>query len=584
MPFESGELLIGRYRIEDKLAEGGMGAVYRAYDTLHDQPCALKEFLLGYLPSEDQTRFREDEEATRVRGERKMPPVTREIAAEQFKLEAKLLAKLDHPNLPKVTGYIEERNNYYLVMDLIEGQDLATVLERAGNRPLPEEQVMEWINQVMDALTYCHEQGVIHRDVKPANMIVTPTGKVYLVDFGVAKPDPEGKTLIGSFTSGYSSPEQIGKGRTDARSDIYSLGATMYKLLTVREPVGAIQPMRDKISSISPVVDAAVMRALAFEPGDRFQSVAEMRAALTATPGVEETEPTVSGAEATELAMPGVGEAEPTAPVGRHVPEWALALAGLVVLVVVVAVAKSAIGDGKSTPTSTLTLSIAEGTLTAVQGIARVTQTATLSSSPSPVPSLTATATHRPTHTPTKTPTSTPTPTDTPTLTHTPTATNSPTPTDTPVPTRTPTPTSSPTLTHTPTLIHSPTPTDSPTPTGAPTLTRTPTLTYTPTPTHSPSPTHTPTCTPTPSPTNSPVPTRTPVSQEGLRVHEVVEGDTLAKIAKRYHTTVERLVQLNRDTYPSLARDPNYIDSGWVLRVSANPFSKPNRRHPPKGQ
>lgn len=286
MTTESDDLLNGRYRIETRLAKGGMGAVYRAFDTLRDESCAVKEFSLGYLPSEDATRVRKDEDATRVRDGRRIPSVTREKAAKQFKLEARLLAKLDHPNLPKVIDYFAVEDNYYLVMELIEGQNLAEVLELGDYRPLLEKQVLGWMDQVMDALAYCHELGVIHRDVKPANVIITPSGKVYLVDFGVAKLDPDSKTMLGSFTSGYSPPEQYsGQGRTDERSDVYALGATMYRLLTGQEPVEAFErvigkhmpPPRSIVSNISPTVDSAVMQAMELRPENRFASVVDMK-------------------------------------------------------------------------------------------------------------------------------------------------------------------------------------------------------------------------------------------------------------------------------------------------------------------
>ncbi len=291
MSLRPGDVIHKRYRIEAKLGEGGMGAVYRAFDTLHDRACALKEFRLGDLPAEDGTQLAD---ATRARAGRKTPPITREKAAEQFRREAKLLATLDHPNLPKVTDYFGVDDGYFLVMTLIEGRDLDAVLEETAGRPLAEAQVLAWMLQVLDALAYCHAQGVIHRDVKPANIILAPDGRAYLVDFGIAKPDdPSGTTTIGAraTTPGYSPPEQYGgQGRTDARSDIYAVGATTYALLTGRNPPGAFDRVTGKempsprslVPAISPRVNAAVMRALALRPDERFQSAAAMRAALSA--------------------------------------------------------------------------------------------------------------------------------------------------------------------------------------------------------------------------------------------------------------------------------------------------------------
>lgn len=135
MPLNPGDLLHKRYRIEAKLGEGGMGAVYRAFDLLHDRPCAVKQFRLGYLPSENETRLHPDEDATRVHGGHNTPPLTREAAAEQFMREARLLARLKYPHLLKVTDYFAVGDEYYLVMNLIEGQDPAEILSGAENRP-----------------------------------------------------------------------------------------------------------------------------------------------------------------------------------------------------------------------------------------------------------------------------------------------------------------------------------------------------------------------------------------------------------------------------------------------------------------
>ena len=282
-------LLKGRYRIETELGAGGMGAVYRAFDTLHEEPCALKELRLGHLPSEHKPCTPQDPDDTRIHHEHNPSTVTREKIIEQFLFEAKLLVKLDHPNLPKVRDYVAEGENYYLVMELIEGHNLAMMLASANGKPFPVKQVMGWTDQVMDALAYCHQRGVIHRDIKPSNMIITPSGKIYLVDFGVAKASFGGRALIESFTSGYSPPEQhTGKGYTDERSDIYALGATLYTLLTGREPPGAPERMngtdipspRSVVPGIPSALSEAVMRAMEIEPQDRFQSVNDMRIAL----------------------------------------------------------------------------------------------------------------------------------------------------------------------------------------------------------------------------------------------------------------------------------------------------------------
>ncbi|HEY9077702.1 MAG TPA: right-handed parallel beta-helix repeat-containing protein [Anaerolineaceae bacterium] len=296
MPVRIGELLNGRYLIDSVLGKGGMGMVYQAFDSLHDQPCAVKEFRLSALPSEREISNGDD--LTRPRLDVLPSQMSREKAAEQFKQEARLLARLSHPNLPQVTDYFTINNDYYIVMTLIQGQDLASVMQEANFKPLPQNQVMNWLYQVMDALEYCHQTGVIHRDVKPGNIIITPSGTIFLVDFGISKQnDPLQATITAAraATAGYSPPEQYGMGgspeqrtHTDQRSDIYALGATIYALLTGRDPVSVIDRMIGKEltaphainPTVSPAVSNAVLKAMALKPADRFQSIAELRAAL----------------------------------------------------------------------------------------------------------------------------------------------------------------------------------------------------------------------------------------------------------------------------------------------------------------
>lgn len=267
-----GTILIDRYRIESLLGQGGMGAVYRAYDILAKSPRAIKEFLFQSLPIDDGTLSR----------------VTRDEAKKQFLSEAQLLFTLDHSNLPKVDNYFLENNNLYLAMALIEGEDLALKLER-HNGPLPVQQVLHWIGQVLNALVYCHKKGVIHRDIKPGNIIVTAEEKAYLVDFGIAHLIDETRRPVSarSVTSGFSSPEQY-TSETNERSDIYSLGATMYMLLSGEAPQDALQregndQVRSKLEQApditSPLAEL-VMKALALDPSERYQTAEKMRNAL----------------------------------------------------------------------------------------------------------------------------------------------------------------------------------------------------------------------------------------------------------------------------------------------------------------
>jgi Tol biopolymer transport system component/tRNA A-37 threonylcarbamoyl transferase component Bud32 len=228
-----------------------MGAIYRAWDTRLDIPLVIKEMIpQPGLNANMLSQLRQ-----------------------QFQQEAKVLARLDHPHLVRVGDFFEERDNVYLVMDFVEGKSLADRIEREG--ALPEAQVLAWADQLLDALAYCHSQGIIHRDIKPHNIIIRPDGRAVLVDFGLVKLwdpyDPRTRTVVrGMGTPEYAPPEQYdaGIGDTTPRSDVYSLGATLYHALTGQSPptvssrmaypeqstliwskaLGTSQPTRDAVS------------------------------------------------------------------------------------------------------------------------------------------------------------------------------------------------------------------------------------------------------------------------------------------------------------------------------------------------
>jgi serine/threonine-protein kinase len=254
----TGQILNNRYRIVRKIAEGGFGAIYRAWDLNLGIGCALKENI-----------------------------ETTVAAQRQFLLEANVLATLRHPNLPRVTDYFTVANmGQFLVMDFIEGENLQEKISKNGY--IPELQALKWIDQVLDAMVYLHHQKppVIHRDIKPQNIIITAieeAQKVSLVDFGISKVfDPSLKTTIGAraVTPPYSPQEQYGKGKTDARSDIYALGATLFVSLTGTEPVESIQRTmgtdlvfpRQINKNISPLVENIVLKAMEPLPANRYQS------------------------------------------------------------------------------------------------------------------------------------------------------------------------------------------------------------------------------------------------------------------------------------------------------------------------
>jgi len=253
-----------------------MGAVYRAEDLrLEGRICAVKEV----LPDPDAT-------AAALAQSR-----------EQFYREATTLARLDHPNLPKVSDTFHEGRREYLVMDFVEGQDLRQALEEKQQKGefLDERQVMRWVHQLCDALLYLHSQKppVLHRDIKPSNIKLTPSGLIKLVDFGLVKllATDQARTvtvLQGRGTAAYTPLEQYGgdTGHTDARSDIYSLGATMYHLLTNQPPADAklrfldpeaLQPPSELNPHIAPSTERAILAAISMHPNERPQAVAEFR-------------------------------------------------------------------------------------------------------------------------------------------------------------------------------------------------------------------------------------------------------------------------------------------------------------------
>ncbi len=256
-----------------------MGAVYRADDLrLEGRICAIKE-------------VRPDPDAT---------PEALAQAKEQFRREASTLARLDHPNLPKVSDTFAEGQREYLVMDFVGGQDLRQLMEEKRRRAsfLDEERVLQWADQLCDALEYLHSQNppVLHRDIKPANIKLAPAGLIKLVDFGLVKllaaDDTRTVTVVqGRGTVAYTPLEQYGgdTGHTDVRSDIYSLGATLYHLLTNKPPADAKQRFLNPDAlvfprainpHISPATERAILRAIAMHPNPRPQTVAAFREML----------------------------------------------------------------------------------------------------------------------------------------------------------------------------------------------------------------------------------------------------------------------------------------------------------------
>lgn len=438
MTLERGSLLNKRYRIVEILGQGGMAAVYRAIDENLGMEVAVKENLF-----------------------------TTEEYARQFRREAVILANLRHPNLPRVTDhFVIEQQGQYLVMDYIEGEDLRQRMERLG--PLPDQEVIVLGAAMCDALAYLHSRNpqVLHRDIKPGNVKITPNGQIFLVDFGLAKVvSGRQATTTGAraMTPGYSPPEQYGTARTDHRSDVYSLGATLYSALTDAIPEDGLArameqtnmtPITKRNPKVSRKLANVIEKALEVRPDDRYQNAEdfknEMINSRTTTRRRLPLELTLEpapyrGAKGDDA---GAGEDGPppdgeqpedgllSFPISRPLSDIAFQPASrparkksrlrvsllflLFVILVGTAIAyilfpglpQQALAMFRPTATPTVTATLFEPV--AVLPTATPTPTNTATSSPSPLPTLTATPKH--TSTITLTPTVTNTPQPSPTL------------------------------------------------------------------------------------------------------------------------------------------------------------------------
>lgn len=277
-PLKAGEVLRSRYKIRRIIGQGGMGCIYLADDLrLEGRECALKE----------------------VEHDRTLPSDIARQARDQFFREATVLARLDHPNLPKVSDYFSISARDYLVMDYVPGKDLRTLMLEARQLGsfLSENEVMSWAKQLADALSYLHSQKppILHRDIKPSNLKLTPSGLLKLVDFGLVKilaSDEMTITVLqGRGTALYTPLEQYGgdAGHTDARSDIYAFGATLYHLLTNQPPVDARErflhpenliPPRQVNPDLSSRIERAILWAMNLHPDERPQDIDMFRQAL----------------------------------------------------------------------------------------------------------------------------------------------------------------------------------------------------------------------------------------------------------------------------------------------------------------
>lgn len=254
----------GRYRLLTVIGRGGMSTVYLALDTVLNKQWAAKEI-----------RHVED-------------PAEREVIVQGIVTEANMIKRFDHPAIPRIVDIVDDEGTLYVIMDYIEGRTLEDIVATSG--PQAEDAVVDWALQLCDALGYLHRRTppVIYRDMKPSNVMLKPNGLVELIDFGIAREmrddDPAATAAHGDTvqlgTRGFAPPEQYGgDGQTDTRSDVYALGATMYALLTGKnpaEPPYTILPVRQVVPELSPGIERIVARATQPDPADRYADCAEM--------------------------------------------------------------------------------------------------------------------------------------------------------------------------------------------------------------------------------------------------------------------------------------------------------------------
>ena len=252
-----GSIIDGKYKILNKVGQGGMSVVYLAMNEKANKQWAIKEV-------------------------RKDGVKDFELIKQGLIVETDMLKKLSHPSLPSIVDVIEDDNTFLIVMDYIQGNPLSKTLEEYGAQS--QENVVEWAKQLCDVLGYLHSRKppIIYRDMKPANVMLKPDGSITLIDFGTAR-EYKSKNIADTTclgTIGYAAPEQFGgMGQTDARTDIYCLGATLYHLVTGMnpcEPPYEIKPIRQINPALSNGLEKIIMKCTQRDPDARYQSCAEL--------------------------------------------------------------------------------------------------------------------------------------------------------------------------------------------------------------------------------------------------------------------------------------------------------------------
>jgi len=330
----NGSVLGDRYRVEARIGAGGMAEVYRGIDPVLNRPVAIKILL---------------------------PQFARDGSfVDRFRREAQAVARLNHPNIVAVYDTGSTDDTQWIVMEFIEGRTLQEFLS-SDRRPTPD-QACEIAEHICDALTAAHAKGVIHRDIKPGNVMVTRGGAVKLMDLGIARmvagPETAPQTSAVLGTAAYMSPEQAQGQSVDARTDLYSLGAVLYEMLTGRPPFGGDSPVAIAYkqvnespplpsslnADVSPQLDAVVLRALSKNPANRYQSAQEFAEDIrnARTGGVVSATPLLPAAEATQV----ISRPQPTSvlppseePPGSGRKVWLGVLIGLLVVAILGALA-----------------------------------------------------------------------------------------------------------------------------------------------------------------------------------------------------------------------------------------------------
>lgn len=341
MTLPENTILEGRYRIERLLSQGGMGTIYQGFDTKLQIAVAIKENVF-------QTAQ----------------------AVQQFEQEALILARLQHPNLPRVSDHFSFDYKQYLVMDFIEGRDLWDLFE-ANGEPLDETITLDYILQVCEAVSYLHRQNppIIHRDIKPQNIKITPDGRALLVDFGIAKVvTGDGRTRTGAqaATPGFSPPEQYGGPGTTPRSDIYSLGATLYAVLTGEYPPDSISLLAGDETFKSPgsinkklsqATSAVIEHAMQVRQQDRPESVddwmQDVRAILAGDGAAIRALAADTAAITARMrsTQPVETAAVPTAPLSKQKSSWLWLVTAVTILAVAASVTAFIFGQSQGNMT-----------------------------------------------------------------------------------------------------------------------------------------------------------------------------------------------------------------------------------------